>query len=123
MTPAAPDLVYLCDWLPPDFGAVDQYALLFARERARRGEHVVLYGLSSMGPSLESETIGSGSLKVVRLAAKVYDRTNVRARAAWTWRANLSLLRHAFNDMRLCKEILFTGSPPFMLHSLPSTCF
>ena len=116
MTPAAPDLVYLCDWLPPDFGAVGQYSLLFARERARRGEHVVLYGLSSIGPSLESETIGSGSLKVVRLAAKVYDRTNVRARAAWTLRANLSLLRHAFNDLRLCKEILFTGSPPFMLH-------
>ena len=25
-------LVYLCDWLPPDFGAVGQYSLLFARE-------------------------------------------------------------------------------------------
>jgi hypothetical protein len=25
-------LVYICDWLPPDFGAVGQYAMLFARE-------------------------------------------------------------------------------------------
>jgi hypothetical protein len=116
VTPRAPDLVYLCDWLPPDFGAVGQYSLLFARERARRGEHVVLYGLSSTGQSVESETVGSGSLRVVRLAAKVYVRTNVPARAAWTLRTNLSLLRHAFNDLRLCKEILFTGSPPFMLH-------
>jgi hypothetical protein len=90
--------------------------LLFARERARLGEHVVLYGLSSARHSVESETVGSGSLRVVRLAAKVYDRTKVRARAAWTLRTNLSLLRHAFNDLRLCKEILFTGSPPFMLH-------
>jgi hypothetical protein len=116
VTPRAPDLVYLCDWLPPDFGAVGQYSLLFARERAQRGEHVVLYGLSSTGQSVESETVGSGSLRVVRLAAKVYDRTNVRTRAAWTLRTNLSLLRHAFRDLRLCKEILFTGSPPFMLH-------
>ena len=116
MTPAAPDLVHLCDWLPPDFGAVGQYSLLFARQRAQRGEHVVLYGLSSTGQSVESETVGSGSLRVVRLAARIYDRTNLRARAAWTSRTNLSLLWHASKDLRLCKEILFTGSPPFMLH-------
>jgi hypothetical protein len=40
----------------------------------------------------------------------------VRTRAAWTLRTNLSLLQHASKDLRLCKEILFTGSPPFMLH-------
>ena len=27
-------LVYLCDWLPPDFGTVGQYAVLFARQWA-----------------------------------------------------------------------------------------
>ena len=46
-------LVYLCDWLPPDFGAVGQYSLLFARERAAAGEEVVLAGLSSTASSVE----------------------------------------------------------------------
>jgi hypothetical protein len=30
-------LVYICDWLPPDFGAVGQYAVLFARQWASEG--------------------------------------------------------------------------------------
>ena len=30
-------LVYICDWLPPDFGAVGQYAVLFARQWASDG--------------------------------------------------------------------------------------
>jgi len=34
------DLVYICDWLPPDFGAVGQYALQFSREEAARGKSV-----------------------------------------------------------------------------------
>src|SRR3954471_5166860 len=41
------DAVILCDWLPPDFGAVGQYTLARARERARMGQRVVLIGLSS----------------------------------------------------------------------------
>ena len=28
-------LVYICDWLPPDFGAVGQYAVLSARDWAK----------------------------------------------------------------------------------------
>src|SRR6266404_5342878 len=40
-------LLYLCDWLPPDYGAVGQYSLLFARELAAEGRDVVLAGLSS----------------------------------------------------------------------------
>ena len=40
-------LVYICDWLPPDFGAVGQYAVLFAREWARDGWDVTLVGLTS----------------------------------------------------------------------------
>ena len=30
-------LIYLCDWLPPDYGAVGQYSSLFARELAAEG--------------------------------------------------------------------------------------
>ena len=40
-------LVYICDWLPPDFGAVGQYAVLFARQWASEGWAVTLVGLTS----------------------------------------------------------------------------
>ena len=40
-------LVCICDWLPPDFGAVGQYALLSARELAKGGWEVTLFGLTS----------------------------------------------------------------------------
>ena len=40
-------LVYICDWLPPDFGAVGQYAVLVAREWASEGWAVTLVGLTS----------------------------------------------------------------------------
>jgi hypothetical protein len=118
VTRRVPDLVYLCDWLPPDFGAVGQYAQLFARQQAERGHHVALYGLSSTAGSTQTEMVGGGILTTVRLGANVYNRTSFAARAIWTVRTNLSLVRAAFTDLRGCREILFTGSPPFMLHLL-----
>jgi hypothetical protein len=41
-----PRLLYICDWLPPDFGDVGQYGALFARQLAQSGMDVVLCGLS-----------------------------------------------------------------------------
>jgi hypothetical protein len=108
-------LVYLCDWLPPDFGAVGQYSLLFARERAAAGEDVVLAGLSSAAGSASDETVGTGRLRVVRRQAPVYDRANLRARALWTARTNLGLLWGVRRELRAADEILLTGSPPFLL--------
>jgi hypothetical protein len=113
-----PSLVYVCDWLPPDFGAVGQYAIQFARERAAEGDRVALYGLSSSDRSVQLERFGPGTLKIVRLKAAVYDRTSFRKRAWWTLRTNLALISAAFRDMRTCREILFTGSPPFLVHFL-----
>lgn len=107
-----PDLVFLCDWLPPDFGAVGQYSLQRAREMAAQGRRVVLYGLSSSDSSVRDE----GLLRVVRLKAPVYDRTKPRQRAWWTLRIALTLVGHALRDMRRCREVMFTGSPPFLLH-------
>src|SRR5436305_15345810 len=109
-------LVYLCDWLPPDFGAVGQYSLLFARERAALGQDVVLAGLSSNSADTSEEAVGPGRLRVVRLPALTYDRTNFRARARWTARTNLGLLWAVRSELRAADEILFTGSPPFLLH-------
>ncbi|HXU45876.1 MAG TPA: hypothetical protein VN783_10135, partial [Thermoanaerobaculia bacterium] len=112
-------LVYLCDWLPPDFGAVGQYSLLFARERAARGEDVVLAGLSSSADSIEEEEAhGSGRLRVVRLRRKSYDRADFRSRALWTAGTNFRLLWRLRRELRAADEILFTGSPPFLIHFL-----
>lgn len=118
MSDRAPELVCICDWLPPDFGAVGQYALQFAREEAARGKAVALYGLSSARSSEAQEAHGPGTLKIARLQAPVYDRTNLRARAWWTLRTNFALVGRALRDMRRAREVLFTGSPPFMLHLL-----
>ncbi|HEV3459569.1 MAG TPA: glycosyltransferase [Thermoanaerobaculia bacterium] len=116
-------LLYLCDWLPPDFGAVGQYSLQFARERAAGGEDVVLAGLSSTGDSATDETLGAGRLRVLRRRAAVYDRSDLRARALWTARVNLGLLWRARRFLLAADEVLITGSPPFLLHVVAPLAF
>ncbi len=111
-------LVYLCDWLPPDFGAVGQYSVLFARERAAAGQDVVLAGLSSRADGIEEECVEAGRLRTVRLATPSYDRANFRGRALWTLRTNFRLLWRLAPELRRTDEILFTGSPPFLIHFL-----
>ena len=111
-------LVYLCDWLPPDFGAVGQYSLLFARERAAAGEDVTLAGLSSTASSVEEESVGAGRLRIVRLGAELYDRADFKRRALWTLRTDLALIRALRREIRRADEVLFTGSPPFLIHLL-----
>ncbi|HVS63070.1 MAG TPA: glycosyltransferase [Thermoanaerobaculia bacterium] len=109
-------VVYLCDWLPPDFGAVGQYSVLFATERARRGEHVTLVGLSTRGHSVETVQEGDGSVETIRIPASRYDKSRLFRRALWTLRTNLALLWRARAAVRRANEILFTGSPPFLIH-------
>ena len=94
-------LVYLCDWLPPDFGAVGQYSLLFARQRAAAGEEVTLGGLSSTTDSVVEERHGAGRLRIVRLRAPVYDRADFKARAMWTARTNAALVWRLRRDLRI----------------------
>jgi hypothetical protein len=113
-----PDVVYICDWLPPDFGAVGQYSLHFSRERVRAGSSVALYGLSSKQPSVDFERHHDAFLKVVRLKVRPYDKSSLAKRALWTARTNARLLWHAFGDIIHSKEVVFTGSPPFLLHLL-----
>ena len=109
-------LVYICDWLPPDFGAVGQYSQLFARQFARNGMDVVLCGLSSSGSSETVETHGSGTLRIVRLAAEPYRKDDFIRRLLWTLRTNTRLALSLLPAMRKADEILFTGSPPLFLH-------
>jgi hypothetical protein len=110
------DTVYICDWLPPDFGAVGQYSLLLARRLASAGERVVLIGLASTGAAQAEEKIGAGRLQIVRLEARTYDKTDFARRALWTAAVNTRLLAAAWPFLKRAKRIVFTGSPPLFLH-------
>jgi hypothetical protein len=110
-------LVYICDWLPPDFGAVGQYAMIFAREWARSGWLVTLIGLTSGKSRREvAEPIGDGSVEIVRIYRRPYQKQKLRERLVWTIVTNLLLLKAAFGCMRRADAVLFTGSPPLLLH-------
>jgi len=110
-------LVYICDWLPPDFGAVGQYGVLFARQWASEGWAVTLVGLTSGESNRQAvEPVGDGTLEVMRVHRRTYMKQNFTARVVWTVASNLLLLRAAFGAMRRADAVLFTGSPPLMLH-------
>jgi hypothetical protein len=110
-------LVYICDWLPPDFGAVGQYAMIFVREWAKTGWDVTLVGLTSGNSCREAPIcIGQGSLEIIRIHRPSYEKFRLRERLVWTILSNLVLLKAAFGSMRRADAVLFTGSPPLMLH-------
>jgi hypothetical protein len=110
-------LVYICDWLPPDFGAVGQYAMLEARDWANRGFAVTLVGLTSGESSRASaEPVGEGSVEIVRVHRRKYQKQRFVDRLIWTIFSNIALLHAAFSAMRGADLVLFTGSPPLMLH-------
>jgi hypothetical protein len=113
----ASTLFYVVDWLPPDFGAVGQYALMFAREIAQAGRDVLLIGLTSGGASRVCEKYeGGGVLEISRTAAGSYDKGRYLSRLLWTLRTNLRLIWQVIrNPKSRGAEILFTGAPPFML--------
>jgi Glycosyl transferase 4-like domain len=110
-------LVYICDWLPPDFGAVGQYAVQGAREWASEGWQVTLVGLTS-GPSNRrpAEPIGQGSVKIIQVHRRSYRKQKFMSRLAWTVLSNLILIGAAFRAICRADVVLFTGSPPLMLH-------
>jgi hypothetical protein len=110
-------LFYVVDWLPPEFGAVGQYAVLFATEIAATGRRVELIGLTSGAASVTEERFQSGgSLRITRIATSSYDKSNNLRRLLWTLRTNLRLISEVIVNPRSVRaEVLFTGSPPFML--------
>jgi len=111
-------IVIVADWLPPDFGAVGQYMQLRARALAAKGHEVTLVGLSSVADSTRHEALGTGSLTEIRLAARPVPRGSFLSRSLWTLATDLRLVRAGFRAMRAADGILFTGSPPFMIHLL-----
>ncbi len=112
-----PTLFYVVDWLPPDFGAIGQYADKYATEMARTGRRVCLIGLTGAEGRKTHFAIGSGTLETVRLPATVYDKSLFADRLLWTLRVCTRLLWEVVRRREAYKaELLFTGAPPFFLY-------
>ena len=109
-------IVYICDWLPPDYGAVGQYSDLFARQMAGKGQQVVLGGLTTGETSETVEAIAGGRLLTIKLKASNYEKTRFLKRLLWTIKTNTKLLLRLLPYLRRADDILFTGSPPLLLH-------
>ena len=111
-------IVIIADWLPPDFGAVGQYMQMRAEHLAERGHEMTLVGLSTAQRSVTRREIGKGTLTELRLQARPVPRGSLVTRLAWTIWTNLRLVWAALPAMRAADGILFTGSPPFLIHLL-----
>lgn len=109
-------ILILCDWLPPDFGAVGQYAVGFANTLAEQGNHVSLFGFSSKQSSETKEVLGTGSVFTHKVHRSQYDRGNFIKRGFWTLGANIALLFAGRREFLAADEIRFTGSPPYLIH-------
>jgi len=111
-------VVIIADWLPPDFGAVGQYMQMRAEHLAERGHEVTLVGLAMSAASTTQREIGKGRLTEIRLQARPVPRGSLVTRLLWTIWTNLRLVLAAFGRLRTADGILFTGSPPFLIHLL-----
>jgi hypothetical protein len=113
-----PPIFYVVDWLPPDFGAVGQYALIHSQQIAAKGRQVYLIGLTHGEASREMARFADcGLLTIQKLRAKSYIKTNLLQRLIWTLSTNIRLLWAVFRQPdSQGAEILFTGAPPFMLY-------
>jgi hypothetical protein len=111
-------IVIVADWLPPDFGAVGQYMLMRARALAQRGHDVTLVGLTAGRGAHVQSSIGAGRLTEIRLGARPVPRGSMLKRLIWTVCTDLRLVAAAFSRLRKADGILFTGSPPFLIHLL-----
>lgn len=116
---AKPSLFYVVDWLPPDFGAVGQYASIAAGKLAASGRDVHLIGLTCSASLQECHTFpeSGGTLTIRKLRAGSYEKTRLLQRLWWSLTTSLRLLRSVLSDRRSRgAEVVFTGAPPFMLY-------
>jgi hypothetical protein len=109
-------LVYVCDWLPPDYGAVGQYATIAAEKMAVEGYDVVLGGLTTGTESETNVRLGAATLRTVKIRVASYEKRQFVKRLLWTASTNTRLLYRLFGHLRRADDILFTGSPPLLLH-------
>ncbi len=115
MVKSTTSILFLCDWLPPDFGAVGQYTIERCREMAESGQRVVLIGFTT-DSSRKGMLQDRSNLEIERLYRPAYDKSDLFSRATWTLRANWALVRAAIRNRTSVEEVWFTGSPPYLLH-------
>lgn len=111
-------ILQVTDWLPPDFGAVGQYALQDARRWAREGSEVILLGLGTERVGWEVEECPRGRLAILRLPALAYERSRWGERAIWIAAVHLRLLVAAARLLRCVDEVRCSESPPFLVYPL-----
>jgi hypothetical protein len=91
--------------------------MLSARDRAKNGSAVTLVGLASGKARRETaQIIGDGTLEIIRVHRPTYNKQNFAKRLVWTVASNLLLVKAAFGAIRKANSVVFTGSPPLMLH-------
>jgi hypothetical protein len=108
---------HVVDWLPPDFGAVGQHCVMHARALSLQGVKVCVVGLSSgITNSCEESSPSVNVPEFKRIHAKHYAKQNAFRRLLWSLYTNARLIRGVIGDQRSRgADLLFTGSPPFML--------
>lgn len=74
--------------------------------------------LSSAAAFEEEETFEVGALRILRVRRPPYEKAALGRRALWTVVANTKLITPACRDLRRADEVLFAGSPPFLVHWL-----
>lgn len=113
-------LIIVCDWLPPEFGAVGQYMLQRAERAAAAGVDVTLIGLGRDETLQTEQAAGAGRLRILRLRAGITPKQSLVRRAVWALRVNLRLLSAVARAQRGAGpvDILVTGSPPFLSQML-----
>lgn len=107
------DRVYLVDWLPPDFGATGQYALKFAIIDGEAGLNVMLVGLTSSDSTVEYDD--SGNLEIRRIKSFLPRKESNLSRLVWAIISNFSLVLLNLTVIARSREVIITGSPPFLL--------
>ena len=102
--------------MPPDFGAIGQYAVEYSLNLAKSGYQVNLYGFTSTKSRIEYRSVSPGFLSISYIYRPDYVKESIGQRALWTFISNIILVYSAFVDIKKCDEIRFTGSPPYFLH-------
>ena len=106
----------LTEWLPPDYGAVGQYSLGFAKELSAQGHDVTLVGMSSSSTRVEQSALGNGRLTVRTIRRPKEDGGRLAARVRWMLASNIALIWAGRRELRAADEVRFTAAPAYLLH-------
>ena len=96
-------------------GGPVRHALCARMGKGWMGSHARRFNERSVKPRAR-RSWSVTALSIVRVHRPKYKKEKFVSRVVWTIISNLLLLRAAFRAMRRADAVLFTGSPPLMLH-------